>query len=116
MKAFLPFLLLLISLRSSAFILRSQAPTERGSLALHNPAPKTVQRSKIKKMVQKKEEQQDKPPAGIWETIQEKPATLVALPFVFLLGVDLILNIGVLTKRTIEYFLLGQAPNSDPWW
>lgn len=45
-----------------------------------------------------------------------KPGNLIALPFIAILGFDLILNIGVLTKRTLELVLLGQAPSTEPWW
>lgn len=57
------------------------------------------------------DEETEKSPAAKLNT-----ATLLLLPFVFLLGVDLLLNIAVLTKRSLEYFLLGQAPSSEPWW
>ena len=53
---------------------------------------------------------------GFWENIKDKPGTLVVLPFVLLVGVDLLLNIAVLVKRTLDYFVLGQAPSSEPWW
>ena len=45
-----------------------------------------------------------------------KPGTLLILPFVALLGIDIVINIFFLTKRTYEYFMLGQAPSSETWW
>jgi hypothetical protein len=45
-----------------------------------------------------------------------KPGTLIILPFVALFGIDLLLNIAVITKRSIEYFVFGQVPSTEPWW
>jgi hypothetical protein len=50
-----------------------------------------------------------------WQTVKEKPGGLVLLPFVILFGLDLLLNIFFLTKRSIEYFVLGQAPSQETW-
>lgn len=60
--------------------------------------------------------EETKKTSSFLDTLKEKPATLIALPFVALLGVDLVLNLLVITKRTLEFFLLGQAPSSQPWW
>mmetsp|Transcript_28512 Transcript_28512/g.43759 ORF Transcript_28512/g.43759 Transcript_28512/m.43759 type:complete len:139 (-) Transcript_28512:180-596(-) len=49
-------------------------------------------------------------------TLKEKPGTLIILPFVAIFGLDLILNIAVVTKRSLEFVLLGETPNADPWW
>ena len=49
-------------------------------------------------------------------TSMMKPGTLLILPFVALLGIDIVINIIFLTKRTYEYFVLGQAPSSETWW
>lgn len=45
-----------------------------------------------------------------------KPGTLIILPFVALFGIDLLLNILVITKRSIEYFVFGEVPSIEPWW
>ena len=45
-----------------------------------------------------------------------KPGTLIVLPFVALFGIDLLLNILVITKRSIEYFVFGEVPSIEPWW
>lgn len=37
-----------------------------------------------------------------------KPANILILPFVFLFGLDLIANIAVVTKRSIEVFFTGE--------
>eukprot|EP00751_Fragilariopsis_kerguelensis_P006098 CAMPEP_0170798056 /NCGR_PEP_ID=MMETSP0733-20121128/26063_1 /TAXON_ID=186038 /ORGANISM="Fragilariopsis kerguelensis, Strain L26-C5" /LENGTH=160 /DNA_ID=CAMNT_0011149205 /DNA_START=23 /DNA_END=505 /DNA_ORIENTATION=- len=50
------------------------------------------------------------------KSFKEKPGNLIVFPFVALFGIDLILNIAVITKRTIEYFVFGQVPNTEPWW
>jgi len=51
-----------------------------------------------------------------WENLQEKPGNLIIFPFVALFGIDLILNIAVITKRSIDYFVFGQVPSTEPWW
>jgi len=53
---------------------------------------------------------------SIWNTLQEKPGGLILLPFVALFGFDLLLNIFFLTKRTFEFFVLGQAPSQETWY
>jgi hypothetical protein len=50
------------------------------------------------------------------DNFKENPGTLIALPFLLLFGLDLVLNIVVITKRTLEYFLLGQTSSPEPWW
>jgi hypothetical protein len=57
----------------------------------------------------------DKATAGMWKTMQEKPASLIFLPIVALFGLDLVLNIFFITKRSIEYFVLGQTPSQETW-
>jgi hypothetical protein len=54
-------------------------------------------------------------PPTFWTTLQDKPGGLILLPFVVLFGLDLLLNILFLTKRSLEYFLLGQAPSQETW-
>ena len=50
-----------------------------------------------------------------WEDIGKKPGNLIFLPIVAIVGIDLLLNIIFITKRSIEYFLLGQAPSTETW-
>jgi hypothetical protein len=50
------------------------------------------------------------------ENFKENPGTLIALPFLLLFGLDLVLNIVVITKKTLEFFLLGQTSAPEPWW
>jgi len=53
---------------------------------------------------------------SFWKSFKEKPGNLIVFPFIALFGIDLILNIAVITKRTIEYFVFGQIPSTEPWW
>lgn len=61
----------------------------------------------------KQSEDNDKP--CFWKTIQEKPATLIFLPFVALFGIDLMLNIFFIVKRTFEYVVLEKVPSTETW-
>lgn len=51
-----------------------------------------------------------------WRDLDKKPGNLIILPFVALFGIDLLLNIIFITKRSIEYFVFGQAPSTETWW
>jgi hypothetical protein len=62
------------------------------------------------------DEETEKKLSDVFDTFNKSPGTLIALPFLIIFGLDLLLNIAVITKRSFEYILLGQAPNSDPWW
>lgn len=50
-----------------------------------------------------------------WEDLDKKPGNLIMLPFVALVGIDLLLNIIFMTKRSFEFFVLGQAPSTETW-
>ena len=65
---------------------------------------------------QNDDDDDDKPRVSFFESIKDKPGTVVMLPFVVLVGADLLLNIFFLTKRSIEFFVLGQAPSTETWW
>jgi hypothetical protein len=52
---------------------------------------------------------------SLWESIKERPATLMALPFVFLVSLDLLLNVTFLVKRTIEFAVFGKIPSTETW-
>ena len=52
------------------------------------------------------------------DTVEKKkmsPATLVLAPLVFLFGLDLVLNIAVVTKRSLEVFFTGEYTVYTPW-
>ena len=51
-----------------------------------------------------------------WKDLGKKPGNLIFLPFIALFGIDLLLNIVFITKRSIEYFVLGQTPGTETWW
>jgi len=51
-----------------------------------------------------------------WKDLGKKPGNLIILPFVAIVGIDLILNMIFITKRSIEFFVFGQAPSTEPWW
>ena len=53
---------------------------------------------------------------NFWRDLGKKPGNLIMLPFVAIVGIDLLLNIVFITKRSIDYFLLGQAPSTQTWW
>jgi hypothetical protein len=40
----------------------------------------------------------------------------IALPFLVLIGADLLLNIAFILKRTLEFAVTGQAPSTETWW
>lgn len=54
----------------------------------------------------------DKVKSGFFKT----PGTIIMLPFLVIVGLDLLLNIFFLVKRTFEYLVLGQVPSSETWW
>jgi hypothetical protein len=43
-----------------------------------------------------------------FESFQEKPGTLIVLPFLLIFGLDLVANIAAITRRTLEYAFTGQ--------
>lgn len=49
------------------------------------------------------------------ENLKKRPGNLIAAPFVVLVGVDLVLNIGVLVKRTVEFAVFGKLPSTEVW-
>ena len=78
--------------------------------------PSTQLGAKTKKDVDT-EDTSSKPTAfqTFWKTLQDKPGGLLLLPFALLFGIDLILNIVFLTKRSLEFWILGQAPSTETW-
>jgi len=62
----------------------------------------------------KKDDEQEISPV-FWEDLDKKPGNLIMLPFVALVGIDLLLNIIFMTKRSFEFFVLGQAPSTETW-
>ena len=55
------------------------------------------------------------PQSSPLDVMKERPATLVLLPLLLIFGFDLVLNIVVLVKRTVEYFAFGKLPSTEVW-
>eukprot|EP00534_Pseudo-nitzschia_fraudulenta_P001527 CAMPEP_0201131016 /NCGR_PEP_ID=MMETSP0850-20130426/41582_1 /ASSEMBLY_ACC=CAM_ASM_000622 /TAXON_ID=183588 /ORGANISM="Pseudo-nitzschia fraudulenta, Strain WWA7" /LENGTH=161 /DNA_ID=CAMNT_0047400943 /DNA_START=61 /DNA_END=543 /DNA_ORIENTATION=- len=62
----------------------------------------------------KNDEDKDTSPI-FWKDLSAKPGNLIVLPFVAIVGIDLLLNIFFITKRSFDFFVLGQAPSTEPW-
>jgi len=52
---------------------------------------------------------------NIMGIFKKSPGVAIVAPFVFLFGLDLILNIAVLTKRSLEVFFTGEYTVWTPW-
>ncbi|KAL7457021.1 hypothetical protein ACHAWC_009427 [Mediolabrus comicus] len=63
----------------------------------------------------KKSNSSEKDSDGDTEKKKISPATLVLAPIVFLFGLDLVLNIAVVTKRSLEVFFTGEYTVYTPW-
>jgi hypothetical protein len=64
------------------------------------------------------EGEQQEPTTGIGRIMApftNSPGGMILFPFVFIFGLDLILNILALTKRSFEFFVLGQVPSTETW-
>ena len=46
---------------------------------------------------------------------QRSPGTIIALPFVLIFGLDLVANIAVVTKRSLEMVFTGGYTVWTPW-
>ena len=46
---------------------------------------------------------------------KRSPGTIVVLPFVLIFGLDLVANIAVVTKRSLEVFFTGEYTVWTPW-
>ena len=108
----------------------SSSSPSSGRMACNNDSPLTInsysnkQSTSITKLYAKKqptnndknnsEEEDDKNKVmGIFNS--KSPGTLLIAPFVILFGLDLILNIAAITRRSLEYVLTGQLPSNTPW-
>lgn len=52
---------------------------------------------------------------GMMGIFKKSPGTIVIAPFVLLFGLDLVLNIAVVTKRSLEVFFTGEYTVWTPW-
>lgn len=66
--------------------------------------------------LKKKKANDDNTKVSAMDRLKKSPGTLLILPFVVVVGLDLLLNIAFLTKRTFEFFALGQLPSTETWW
>ena len=105
----------------------SSSPSS-GRMACNNDSPLIInsysnkQSSSITKLYAKKQpttsdnnedDDDNNKVMGIFNS--KSPGTLLIAPFVILFGLDLILNIAAITRRSLEYVLTGQLPSNTPW-
>lgn len=53
--------------------------------------------------------------SSIRDTLNKNPGTLIMAPFVVLVGADIVLNLAVLVKRTLEFVAFGKLPSTETW-
>lgn len=53
--------------------------------------------------------------AGMMGIFKKSPGAIVVAPFLLLFGLDLIANIAVITKRSLEVFFTGEYTVWTPW-
>mmetsp|Transcript_19528 Transcript_19528/g.40906 ORF Transcript_19528/g.40906 Transcript_19528/m.40906 type:complete len:138 (-) Transcript_19528:101-514(-) len=51
----------------------------------------------------------------IMGVFKRSPGTIILAPFFFLFGLDIVLNIAVVTKRSLEVFFTGEYTVWTPW-
>ena len=59
-------------------------------------------------MNNKDDQSTDDTTRGLLSTFRERPGTLLVAPFVVIVALDLLANIAVLTKRSLEVLFTGQ--------
>eukprot|EP00804_Cyclotella_cryptica_P019552 CCRYP_014327-RA/>CCRYP_014327-RA protein AED:0.43 eAED:0.43 QI:216/1/1/1/0/0/2/374/131 len=65
--------------------------------------------------VRKEEETKDSGSETILWVFKKNPGTIIVVPFVILFGFDLIANIAVVTKRSLEVLFTGEYTTWTPW-
>jgi len=53
--------------------------------------------------------------ASMMSALRKSPGAVLVLPFVLLFGLDLVANIAVLTKRSLEVAFTGEYTVWTPW-
>ena len=81
--------------------------------AIFDPMPASISNTNL--LMGKKNDEKEEISPTFWEDMDKKPGNLIILPFVALFGIDLLLNIVFMTKRSIEFFVLGKAPSTETW-
>ena len=61
------------------------------------------------------EEDDDSSNSGIMGIFKKSPGTVIIAPFILLFGLDLIANIAVVTKRSLEVLFTGEYTVWTPW-
>eukprot|EP00978_Attheya_sp_CCMP212_P001880 scaffold3897_cov50-Attheya_sp.AAC.1 len=70
---------------------------------------------KHKKNLQDEEKVEDERPSSVLDRFRTNPGSLVVAPFVLLFALDLVLNILVVTKRSIEVLFTGEYTVWNPF-
>jgi len=68
-----------------------------------------------KQPIESDEENEGKGDNALMSMFQRSPGTIVVLPFVLIFGLDLVANIAVVTKRSLEVFFTGDYTVWTPW-
>jgi hypothetical protein len=61
------------------------------------------------------DDEEERGNSGPLQTFKRSPGTIIIAPFVLLFGLDLVANIAVLTKRSIEVALTGEYTVWNPF-
>jgi hypothetical protein len=106
-KALLAFVMLLLTQRSTSFQIRAtNLPAARDAINAQSKfiqAPMLIMNGKgslLAKQSDNDEETNDS--SKILGVLKKNPGTIIVVPFVALFGLDLIANIAVVTKRSLE--------------
>ena len=79
----------------------------------YNFSPSLLQAKKQKSISDNNERSGDN--GDVTKMFQKSPATIILAPIVVLFGLDLVLNIAVVTKRSLEVFFTGEYTVWTPW-
>ena len=83
--------------------------------AVFDPMPATISDTNLLMASGNKNDENQEISPVFWEDLDKKPGNLIMLPFLALFGIDLLLNIVFMTKRSLVYFLTGEAPSTETW-
>ena len=119
------FLLILISVRSNGFAIRKRVESNHIIISSTSNQPtiftsSSLEKRKTARIISPLHAKKSKNDVSTTENKDgEKkklsPATYVIAPFVFLFGLDIILNILVVTKRSLEVAFTGEYTVWTPW-
>lgn len=74
-----------------------------------------AKKKQIKGGASVEEEDDDSSNSGIMGIFKKSPGTIIIAPFILLFGLDLIANIAVVTKRSLEVLFTGEYTVWTPW-